>query len=379
MEKIHSYEDPLVATPPGRQITFGLNWSFYSFLPGEYRDYCEVVEIKNCLARVVFWFVNNYNLTYQFTDYFPEVMFPPLPANRPQDLAFSYVRNAIIMGAGYNIDNSEATGKRRQPITAERQEKAEVVPQPLHRDFTKHNNQIVSMNQALEGMLLPGPIMIPIDTQRMVCGLNETAQVVTEKGEATYWMGSTLHFGPTRRWLPGNKVEWEPAIVLRWENPLHPSNPDQVDLLGSREACAFNKEHVQFFYEEQQEALLKESLEIVTEVGKAQKKQGRVKVVKKCLSTIEGLAQHRERDREWILKALEDKVKEMKTEAVVVGGAEEEAEAKEEVSEEAHKSTENKKKRGRPKRVEEETAEEGGGGSPEATRRSKRTRKEKKK
>jgi hypothetical protein len=43
--------------------------------------------------------------------------------------------------------------------------------------------------------------------------------------------------------------------------------------------AAFNKEHVQFFYEEQQEALLKESLEIVTEVGKAQKKQGRVKVV----------------------------------------------------------------------------------------------------
>jgi hypothetical protein len=153
-------------------------------------------------------------------------------------LKLSYVQNAIIMGAGYNIDNSEATGKRRQPITAERQAKAEVVHQPLHRDFTKHNNQIVSENQALEGMLLPGPIMIPIDTQRTVCGLNESAQVVTEKGEATYWMGSTLHFGPTRKsGYQGDKVEWEPAIVLRWENPLHPSNPDQVDLLGSREAC----------------------------------------------------------------------------------------------------------------------------------------------
>jgi hypothetical protein len=270
--RVNESQDPRQHTPAGERVTWGSKPYRYddrvrAFLPGNgYGDVLTGEDLERALVRFVYYYVCRNNLMYQFTPDYPRKQWPELPEDRPDDMEFFRFEGCQLENGGFNIDNTDASGKGNGQLT---EPHATVTHTLAHHDVAKieqHGRNVsVSENIDLAGKHLPGTIKIPLETG-IAIGVEDDGnnkRILVERGDYIYYEGDANYNDITRMYTHGNPFSWCPTLNVRCTHVRHPARLDDFPLATPSQKLYPPPEHMKTVTEDERGTIMKKCLGIV--------------------------------------------------------------------------------------------------------------------
>ena len=238
LNKMHTFDDPDVALPPGTPVTNGIdNYPFDdltitdlpSISPKEYSDVLDPKNHHRAMLRLCLWFSNTFNLT---EDIWPVKMFFRKEIWSPHTVEYPHTTESardpdkqlthaslIFGGHGRKAKHNEHSTNR----CLSENERDQLVDQTQHYTFpknlTKEDTIGCSRNPGIDERSDVGTLVVPLKHSRSFY-INSPKNVVSVKKGEILWIGGNTPCG-SKSYIKSNPVRYCPALVLHLESNFH--------------------------------------------------------------------------------------------------------------------------------------------------------------
>ena len=254
VQQCRAYDSEKDECPPGKHINLGnANYPHdnrvYELLPSEkYGGLCEVAHRK-CMTAFFYHFASSQNLADEMAPYVFDLESSLAKTSGPgekrkfKSTGFEFKKNpnwhirfaeiSLLCGGHHKGDSPEP------------------IHQICHKDGETGGDHVISKNEALFGLCIPGSFILPTDTTRTIYVVHPQNRYVVEKGEYILFSGNVAHGGITWVVQEGQgKLEWQTAIHGHYDTTHHERKQGFLNMEDIDDLCFLPKGHLPYFLRE---------------------------------------------------------------------------------------------------------------------------------